>query len=326
MNVLFILGNGFDKAQGLATSYQEFYEEFQKGKSASELEARLKNDIQSNYDTWADLEEGLGKYSAQFTAVDAFREVLRILNSRLKDYLKAQNLRIHSLGLSKGKLLNYLINPDSELEPKQRTEFESFYSSFKPGTVYVDCVTFNYTNTFEKVLGKDEAFLGYIGEPKVQVYLNQFLHLHGSLDDMILVGVNDVSQIANHAFRDDAELLEEFVKPEINNGCENMINETFIQLIQNAQVIVLFGVSIGKTDSVWWHAIGKRLDDPNEKLRLVYYPYDRNKDTKQYPFRKLRWSKEYIAFLRDRMGIQASVEELRERIYVGINKPFLNLV
>ena len=26
MNILYILGNGFDKAQGLATSYPEFYQ------------------------------------------------------------------------------------------------------------------------------------------------------------------------------------------------------------------------------------------------------------------------------------------------------------
>lgn len=31
-NVLFILGNGFDKSQGLKTSYNEFYQEFLKCK------------------------------------------------------------------------------------------------------------------------------------------------------------------------------------------------------------------------------------------------------------------------------------------------------
>lgn len=76
MNVLFILGNGFDKAQGLATSYQEFYNDYLKLTPSSEIEARLKKEIQSDYETWADLEEGLGKYSAQFDDIISFREVM----------------------------------------------------------------------------------------------------------------------------------------------------------------------------------------------------------------------------------------------------------
>ncbi len=152
------------------------------------------------------------------------------------------------------------------------------------------------------------------------------MHLHGSLGNMILLGVNDITQITNEAFRDSEELREEFVKPEINKGCENMMNEMFGQMIQEANVIVLFGVSVGITDSVWWQAIGKRLDSSKDMLRVIYYPYDILKDTEKYPFRKLRWSKEYISFLKDRMDIKASVEDLRERIYIGINKPFLRLV
>lgn len=82
MNILFILGNGFDKAQGLATSYQEFYDYYQKKESESELETQLKKDIQADYNTWADLEEGLGNYSARFSKAVDFRNVLGILNSR----------------------------------------------------------------------------------------------------------------------------------------------------------------------------------------------------------------------------------------------------
>jgi len=39
MNVLFILGNGFDKTQGLETSYQDFYKDYQKLDAVSGLEA-----------------------------------------------------------------------------------------------------------------------------------------------------------------------------------------------------------------------------------------------------------------------------------------------
>lgn len=326
MNVLLILGNGFDKAQGLATSYQEFYNDYQKIKPASELEAQLMKDIQSDYHTWADLEEGLGKYSAKFTDVSVFRKVLQILNTRLKEYLKTQAGKISTLGLSSSKLIHDLMNPESELELKQKTGYIDFFEKKNPTSVHIECVTFNYTDTFETILGKKSAFLGHVGTKNIPVYVDGVMHLHGTLSKMILVGVNDVSQIANESFRDNAELCEEFVKPEINRGCENMKNETFTHFIQNAHVIVLFGVSVGRTDSMWWQVMGKRFDNPADTLRLIYYPYDMEKDTASYPFRKLRWSNDYISFLKDRMGIKSSVDNLREKIYVGINKEFLKLV
>lgn len=325
MNVLFILGNGFDKAQGLATSYQEFYNDYLKLTPSSEIEARLKKEIQSDYETWADLEEGLGKYSAQFDDIISFREVIHILNSRLKDYLKKEALQIDTMSLSQKKLIHDLINPDSGLELKQSSDYQSFLSSFDGNHVYVNVVSLNYTDTFETVFDQHDPFLGYLGADKRHVFYSGILHLHGSLDEMILVGLNDSSQIANEKFRDDLYLMEEFIKPEINRGCENMKNELFSKLINGANVIVLSGVSVGITDLIWWKAIGDRLNNPHDTLRIIYYPYDLKKNTDVFPSRKLRWSKDFIGFLKERMGIQATVDDLRNRIYVGINKPFLKL-
>ena len=50
MNVLYILGNGFDKAQGMNTSYPEFYAYLQSISSPkdSRLLSILKQDIKSN--------------------------------------------------------------------------------------------------------------------------------------------------------------------------------------------------------------------------------------------------------------------------------------
>ncbi len=325
MNVLFILGNGFDKAQGLKTSYQDFYKEYQKLDAASELEANLKKSIKSDYETWADMEEGLGLYSSQFTDVFKFREVLSIINTRLRDYLNAQFLRIDSLGLSRDKLIKGFKNPECELEPKQKSSFNDYYLRLNPKAINIQCVTFNYTKTLEVILGDKDASLGFRENRNDPVFFRSLLHLHGTLEDMILVGVNDVSQIANVSFREDPYLIEEFVKPEINNGCENMKNEMFRQLIGETDLIVLFGVSVGITDSIWWQTIGQRLDNPRDSLRVIYYPLDTSKDIENHQSSKLRLSKEKIAYLKERMDIKTSVDDLRERIYVGINKPFFKL-
>lgn len=61
MNVLYILGNGFDKAQGMATSYPEFYKYLTENvKDGSPLLEKMKSAITEDTVLWADMETGLG--------------------------------------------------------------------------------------------------------------------------------------------------------------------------------------------------------------------------------------------------------------------------
>lgn len=323
MNFLYILGNGFDKAQGLATSYDDFYNHYKTVKPASELEERVQREISSHYDSWADMEVAMGKYSAKFDNADDFITVIGILNSRLREYLITEESKLSELGLSgSSKIARYLVSPEVYLETVQGVLFDKFMRSEPGGNVWLNCVTFNYTKTFELAMPKAST-LGSTADGRI-VYLRNVLHIHGTLDDMILLGVNDPSQIANESFRTNEVLISEFVKPEINSGCENYRNETFSDMISNANVIVLFGASIGITDLRWWKAIGERYN--LYETAIVYYPYNPHQDTEKHKNYKKNWSLEYIAFLKERMSLAASVESLRSRVFIGINKPFLKLI
>ena len=57
MNVLYILGNGFDKAVGMKTSYPEFYQYLMKDTDkCSDLMQQLKKDIKADKELWSDME------------------------------------------------------------------------------------------------------------------------------------------------------------------------------------------------------------------------------------------------------------------------------
>ena len=75
MNIL-VIGNGFDKAQGLDTCYTDFYNKYVNLKPESPLEERVKSEILSNYNTWADMEVAMGAYSAKWDNVDDFEKLL----------------------------------------------------------------------------------------------------------------------------------------------------------------------------------------------------------------------------------------------------------
>lgn len=322
MEVLYILGNGFDKAQGLATSYKEFYSYYIKQQPESALEKRIMDSINADYETWADLEIGLGNYSASFSSAQEFRDVIILLNQRLKAYLSLQNeIMLSRLDkFSQNKMISCLCHPERDLEPTGRRVYNSYIRRLS-SPVNIRCVSFNYTNTIESILGNHVP--GIINEG---FYFSEILHIHGTLDDMILVGVNDESQIKNEVFRQDPDIVEEFVKPSINEGCMNTRNQDFESIILNANIIVLFGVSLGVTDNKWWQLIGKSIDSSKIPPLLIYFPFNPENNTNLHPNYKLRWTKQYISFLKERMQIKMHLDDLKQFVCVGINKEFMKLV
>lgn len=323
MNILYLIGNGFDKAQGLNTSYPEFYSWLQKQKPLNAFEERIHKEIEGNYATWADLEKALGLYSKGFTEPDDFRNVIRYFNTRLKEYLQIEEKKAHSLTYNPSKLIRDLSNPQMYLEGQGQEIYQKSILDGLDTDIEIHVVTFNYTSTFELALGDRRNFGVHSNR---NVFFQDVLHIHGVLDDMILVGVDNESQISNVSFRSNEDIRDEFIKPEINEGCQNTNNATFASLIREANVIVLFGVSVGNTDKTWWNLIGEWMERPYRLPLLLFFPYDPDKDTKRNPNYKRRWSNSYIEFLKRKMNISASVEELKKSICVGINKDFLRLV
>ena len=73
MNILYILGNGFDKAQGMATSYPEFYEYLVNNvKDGSALLDKMKAKITEDTILWSDMESGLGEFTTTTNNAEEF--------------------------------------------------------------------------------------------------------------------------------------------------------------------------------------------------------------------------------------------------------------
>lgn len=87
MNLLFVIGNGFDLQLGLPTSYSDFYKYYISRPSQSEVISRLKGEISQNQQNWSDLELALGKISANYSDVDTFCEVYDDIQTELQRYL-----------------------------------------------------------------------------------------------------------------------------------------------------------------------------------------------------------------------------------------------
>ena len=92
MNVLYILGNGFDKAQGMATSYPEFYKYLTENvKDGSPLLEKMKSAITENTILWSDMESGLGEFTSATNNAEEFDDFYFELSEHLQNYLKEEN-------------------------------------------------------------------------------------------------------------------------------------------------------------------------------------------------------------------------------------------
>lgn len=313
MNILYIIGNGLDIAHHMKTSYQEFFKYYLTIESGDNDIEAMKKDIDSHrYETWADLEIGMGTYASHCADKVVFLKCLADIKDNLKEYLKKESDKI---GLYEISSISGFLNPRLFLDPEPRNLYDSFSLTKKSRDLYIDVITLNYTSTLETLLNYKNYPKNYAGTGQ----LRSIQHIHGLLDNMMVMGVNDSSQISNEVFNSDMDVVEEFVKPEYNDACMNGKNGICESLINKAHVIVLFGASLGLSDDKWWKTIGGRMQEDNYPL-LVYLPYDDKKDQVAEPNHLRRWTMEYVREVRDKFGIQLDENVLASRMCVAINK------
>lgn len=117
----------------------------------------------------------------------------------------------------------------------------------------------------EKISGTNQSFYNQI---------RSIRHVHGTLNDTMILGVNDQNQIINTKMRTKS-ILNYIVKPILNDNSRTLRNESCEKLIANANVIVIFGMSLGPTDKNWWIKIVKHLLVKKDSI-LFIVNYEKN--------------------------------------------------
>lgn len=317
MKETFLIGNGYDRAIGLNTGYSDFLDEYVKSKSRNEnphykeLIDRMKEDINSNRTLWADLEITLGKYTEEFDNWEDYAAVYEDINKELRQYIeKEQNRLGKDIKFSRESALNGFVNPMRLLEPADQSLMYSFFNSYGSITE-INVISLNYTNTIESELEAQVAN---------KVIVNQILHLHGMVDDTIILGVSDEKQIANPSFREKKYLKDFLIKSEANKTIKSNIDIRCQNLIASSDIIVTFGVSLGESDDYIWRMIGKQLSRNNFKLIIFQYSPD-------VDFTHTRWK---LGAAEDKVKDQfltkdhingLATPQMRDNIIVAFNKP-----
>lgn len=138
-----------------------------------------------------------------------------------------------------------------------KNRFDVFLRSVITLTKDINVITLNYTNTLEKILGLNAG--GTSKSFSSNTTLRNIIHVHGQLGKSIIIGVDHPDQIKNDAFRNNEDIKDIVIKIESNESMKETRHMECERLIANANVIILFGVSLGDTDAHWWEIIGKNF-------------------------------------------------------------------
>jgi hypothetical protein len=274
-NTLFIIGNGFDAAHGIKSSYWDFHNwllENRYWEDVSYLERLFPLSDGNIHLLWKDFEEALGQYDADeihnefFQGVDngqlnkdvqeRVTERIKPFINRIPKYMKewAENIK----GLNYNKV------------------FDGLNGKYK-------YLTFNYTLVLEK---------NYLIPP------NHICHIHGSIkDEKIIVGHNhkkDLTYEYNYntntelSKRNITELMNTNVKP-VNELISKNIN--FFSSLYDVTKIVVVGHSLSKVDIPYFIEVANRVN-PNS---IWHFCWHTAKDEELV--NKLTWEDPFCRFI-----------------------------
>ena len=326
MNVLYILGNGFDKAQGMATSYPEFYKYLTENiKSGSPLLEKMKSAITENTILWSDMESGLGEFTSATNNAEEFDDFYFELSEHLQNYLKEENEKFTPSDKLKNKFQSDFTTVSKYLDALDKERYNTFINRHSFSSKDISVITLNYTDTLEKILGLSPNITtkGFGGNTN----LRNLIHVHGRLGESIIIGVNDETQMDNEDFRDNDDIKDCMIKLQSNRIMKETRHIQCENMIANANIIVLMGVSLGETDLYWWELIGKNLIN-RKNLALIQHIYNQGAILPTQMQKRGRLERSQQNLIMQKMGIKEEnwTDELRERLFFTVNAPIFKIL
>lgn len=324
MEITFLIGNGFDIGLHMPTRYEQFYKIYSVIKETDNDNIKeFKRMLQKRNDEkqkkiidWADFERAFGEHSKDFSPEEKSKYL-----ERFEDFIEEFNAYLEKVEACTncsdtrkiGAVMDAAVKNYKNLRKADADEIEQVIQTYNSERRY-NFISFNYTNALDKCV---EALNIFIANAPYR-YVGSIAHIHGYLDNAMIVGVNDPTQILNPQFSNDEVVVRELVKPQQNIICRTGNEDAAYAIINKSDIICIYGMSLGETDKKWWEYISVWLAQ-NDKRILIILNHD-EKYKPKFPHSQDR----VIRPIREKfLGFsQLNDEEkarIGKRIFIGIN-------
>lgn len=274
-----MVGNGFDLSAGLKTSTTRFMDFFSKNHASDEDPVgRLAGCIEKEgAQEWADFEKKLGEYTSNLeffegNAVEAALDCKEAIDVDLAAFIASEDKKASDefIEVNSESVMASLAYWYSALQPLERQQILDHYSTDLG--LNVSIVTFNYTTLLPRLFNAFGTSEHSTPEDSWGVSYIRLIHLvqaHGALGREPICGVNDVSQIGSDALSKNEDIVSTFVKGEIQKLFGSVDDRRAEDIILGANILIIFGLSLGETDMRWWEIVVKLLKDGDYRFVLI---------------------------------------------------------
>lgn len=273
MNLTFFIGNGFDLNLNMKTRYIDVYNgylnTFSNNEAINKFKADLRKDAMRKYENWSDFEMGMADYACNFKSEADFINCVRDFKEYMVDHLNkeaekyAKSVGSLKVGEIKTVLLDCFNDIYGGMVPNTYTQLRRL------GTIdSVKFINLNYTEPLDHFIyalrsDENEESNKKYGLP---------LHIHGRLDEDVVLGVDNEVQINNKNFLLTNRGKRAFIKPKFNAEYDSNRVEMATRYINDSDVIYVYGASFGQSDKTWTGIIKDwLLANPNHHLIFNYY-------------------------------------------------------
>lgn len=317
MNITFMIGNGFDLALGLNTKYKDFLNYYLKLPKNDELKS-FSSGISPSEPHWSDLEVALGKYTSQFNKDEMrlFQDGLDDLSMQLAKYIQTQQDRVQYTAPDKivSSLFSSFFSFQNLLPVESKNIILEYLHQHRTENRNINIIDFNYTTILDRCF----AFSQEISVPnKTPVTLGKVVHIHGTTEQSLIMGVNDESQISNTDFCSSRRFLMQMVKKEANQALRNNLINTCSSLIDQSQLICIYGMALGSTDRMWWDKVTLWLANHSSCHLIIFSHSDSYSQTlpSGYMDERLRIEDLLLA-----EKSELFVSQILSRIHIAVNQ------
>lgn len=156
-----------------------------------------------------------------------------------------------------------------------------------------------------------------------QILNKEVINVHGVIDRFLTLGLNDETQLASDFF--DKDDLIDLLKPDSLANSREYRRRNAENTIENSDIIVIFGMSMGSTDKHWWEKIADVLLKAKNK-KLIIHLYE--KEPSYLSGRKVRLRREkkegeFLSHLDDLDLSDEKISQLRKQIYIVMDSPYI---
>lgn len=273
MNITYLFGNGFDLQQHLKTRYVDFMKWYRKKQPNDFFSRKCTEDNES---LWLDFELYMGRATKHLHDKIEMNDYLNSVENvkmGLKEYMREQKNSVRYKYDNISKTFKDSIrsfNKGKFLFPVD--EVLRRYN-FPNGEHKINFIEFNYTGIatrlFYKVKRKNIYFYKKEGKNKVKYKLCDSIQVHGNTRRHVVFGVDNETQISNRNI--DRHLRNCIIKQEMLDELYPSRRRKSMQKINDSDIIVIFGCSLGGTDATYWNEIKNWLTDTRKKLIVFFH-------------------------------------------------------